>query len=196
MKLSSSHFPWANRAPLTEVIDVIGELGLERAAGGFGPDDFADLEAVKRTAETTNRLVDELGRAGIGLFLHNHWWEYKRLGDRPAYHTFAELCPRVQFEIDTYWAANFGACDPAAEVARLRNRTPLLHIKDGPLEAKKAHVAVGSGRMDIPGVIHAADPKVLEWLIVELDACHTDMTEAVAASYTYLTNNGLARGRR
>lgn len=196
MKLSSSHVPWANRAPVTEVIDVIGELGLERAAGGFGPDDFADLEAVKRTAETTNRLVDELGRAGIGLFLHNHWWEFNRLGDRPAYHTLAELCPRVQFEIDTYWAANFGACDPAAEVARVRNRTPLLHIKDGPLEPKKAHVAVGSGKMDIPGVIHAADPKVLEWLIVELDACDTDMMEAIATSYAYLTANGFARGRR
>jgi sugar phosphate isomerase/epimerase len=196
MSLSSSHHPWANRAPIGEVIDVIGELGLSRAAGGFGPDDFEDLDAVKRTAETTNRLVDELGRAGIVLFLHNHWWEFKLLGGRPAYHTFAELSPRVTFEIDTYWAANFGARDPAEEVARVRDRTPLLHIKDGPLEPKKAHVAVGRGKMDIPGVIRAADPQVLEWAIVELDACDTDMMEAVADSYGYLTSNGLAKGRR
>ena len=196
MQVSSSHFPWANRTPVAEVIETIGELGLTRAAGGFMPDDFKDMDAVKRTADTTNRIVDELARAGIALFLHNHWWEFAILDGRPAYHTFAELCPRVQFEIDTYWAANFGACNPAAEVARVRARTPLLHIKDGPLQPKKAHVAVGSGKMDIPAVIQAADPSVLEWLIVELDACDTDMFEAVAASYRYLTANGLAKGRR
>jgi sugar phosphate isomerase/epimerase len=196
MTISSSHFPWANRSPLPEVIDTLGELGLKRAAGGFMPDDFKDLDAVKRTAETTNRLVDELARAGIELFLHNHWWEFAEIDGRIAYHTFADLCPRVSFEIDTYWAANFGACNPAVEVARLRSRVPLLHIKDGPLQPKKAHVAVGSGRMDIAAVIGAADPKVLEWLIVELDACDTDMMQAIEQSYRYLTTNGLAKGKR
>lgn len=196
MRISSSHYPWANRTAAAEVIDVVSELGLTRAAGGFAPDDFKDIDAVKRTAETTNRIIDELSAADIALFLHNHWWEFAVLDGRPAYHLFAELCPRVQFEIDTYWAANFGACDPAAEVAHVRDRTPLLHIKDGPLAPKKAHVAVGDGKMNIRAVIGAADPKVLEWLIVELDSCDTDMFDAVAASYRYLTSNGLAKGRR
>jgi hypothetical protein len=55
---------------------------------------------------------------------------------------------------------------------------------------------VGSGKMDIAAVIGAADPAVLEWVIVELDACDTDMFEAVERSYGYLTSNGLAKGRR
>jgi len=49
-------------------------------------------------------------------------------------------------------------------------------------------VAVGQGKMNIPAVIKAADPEVLEWLIVELDACDTDMTTAVRESYEYLSN--------
>ncbi len=195
MRVSSSHYPWANRTEVARVCDVVGELGLTRAAGGFAPDDFRDLDAVRRTADTVNGLVEALGRAGIGLFLHNHWWEFTELDGVPAYHLFQELCPGVQFEIDTYWAANFGACDPAAEVARVRDRTPLLHIKDGPLEKGRAHVAVGDGRMDIPATVGAADPDVLEWVIVELDACDTDMMTAVERSHAYLTGAGLARGR-
>ena len=196
MTVSSSHYPWANNAPLGEVVEVLGELELNRAAGGFAPDDFKDRESILRTAETTAKLVESLAEHDLQLFLHNHWWEFGLIDGRPGYHLLQELVPGVQFEIDTYWAANFGACDPVREVARVRNRTPLLHIKDGPLEQGKAHVAVGSGRMDIASVIGAADPSVIEWLVVELDQCDTDMMTAVRDSYRYLTERKLAIGRR
>ena len=195
MRVSSSHYPWANRTDPAKVIDVVGALGLNRAAGGFQPDDFKDVEAVKRTADMVNEIIDKLKPAGVDLFLHNHWWEFVALDEGLPYHMLQALCPDVQFEVDTYWAANFGACDPAEEVARVKDRAPLLHIKDGPLEKDRAHVAVGDGKLDIPGIIAAADPDVLEWIVVELDACDTDMMTAVKKSYTYLTSNGLAEGR-
>ena len=194
MTVSSTHHPWANRFEPQEVIDTVSALGLNRAAGGFSPDDFADMEAVKRTADTINGLIDRLRPAGIDLFIHNHWWEFNEVEGELGYLHIARLCPDLQFEVDTYWAANFGAVDPAAVVARVRDRAPLLHIKDGPLERDKAHVAVGDGRMDIAGIVAAADPNVLEWLIVELDACDTDMMTAVEGSYRYLTSQGLAAG--
>ena len=189
MQISSSHYPWANRTPIGEVVETLGELGLQRAAGGFGPDDFSDMSAIRRTAQKTQEIINALKPQGIELFLHNHWWEFLIVEGRPAYHHFQEMVPDVLFEIDTYWAANFGACNPAEEVARVRARTPLLHIKDGPLVKGEPNVAVGAGRMDIPGVIKAADSDVLEWLIVELDACGTDMMSAVQESYRYLTDN-------
>ena len=194
MTVSSTHHPWANRFEPQEVIDTVSALGLNRAAGGFSPDDFADMDAVKRTADTINGLIDRLRPAGIDLFIHNHWWEFNEVEGELGYLHIARLCPDLQFEVDTYWAANFGAVDPAAVVARVRDRAPLLHIKDGPLERDKAHVAVGDGRMDIAGIVEAADPNVLEWLIVELDACDTDMMTAVEGSYRYLTSQGLAAG--
>ncbi len=194
MTVSSTHHPWANRFEAQEVIDTVSALGLNRAAGGFSPDDFADMDAVKRTGDTINGLIERLRPAGIDLFIHNHWWEFEEIEGELGYHHIARLCPDLQFEVDTYWAANFGAVDPATEVARVRDRAPLLHIKDGPLERDKAHVAVGDGRMDIAGIIAAADPDVLEWLIVELDACDTDMMTAVEGSYRYLTQQGLAAG--
>lgn len=194
MEVSSSHHPWANRADLNEVIDVTKALGLTRAAGGFGPEDFNNADAVKQTVDTVNSLVDKLKNADLALFLHNHWFEFIPVDGELPYHTLQRECPGVLFEVDTYWAANFGACDPAEEVRRIRQRAPLLHIKDGPLEVGKAHVAVGSGVVDIAGIVKAADPEVLDWLIVELDSCDTDMFDAVQESYQFLVSSGLATG--
>ena len=187
MQVCSSHRPWATPDNLAEVTETLGALGLNKAAGGFRPDDFKDLDAVRRTAATVNKMTEALAGSNIDLFLHNHFWEFDVIDGRIAYDYLAEWCPDVKFEIDTYWAANFGANDPAEQVAKYKDRTPLLHIKDGPLEKGKAMVAVGQGKMDIPAVIGAADPNVLEWLIVELDACDTDMTTAVKQSYDYLS---------
>ena len=195
MAVSSSHTPWANRSDVSEVIDTISALGLKRAAGGFSPDDFADMDAIKRTAETINGLIEPLGAAGIDLFIHNHFWEFEPVDGKLGYHWIQALCPELQFEVDTYWAANFGAVDPAAEVARVRDRAPLLHIKDGPLTKGDANVAVGDGEVDIAGIIDAADPDVLDWLIVEFDACDTDMFTAIEKSFRFLNDNGLAHGK-
>ena len=194
MVVSSSHHPWANHASTGEVVDTVGALGLNRVAGGFEREDFKDMDAIARTADTVNGLVDALRPHGIELFLHNHWWEFERVAGKLGFQHIAERCPDVLFEVDTYWAANFGAVDVADQVGSVRHRAPLLHIKDGPLVAGAAHVAVGDGAMDVASVLAAASPDVLEWVIVELDACDTDMMTAVERSYRYLTANRMAVG--
>jgi len=196
MVISSSHTPWANPGNLQEAIDTAGVLGLDLVASGYGPEDIKNMEAIKRTAETVSGMAPKLQQAGLKLFLHNHWWEFCKVDGRLAYDWFAELCPGVLFELDTYWASNFGANDPAVEVAKFKTRAPLLHIKDGPLVKDAPMTAVGKGKLDFPAIIKAADPKVLRWLVVELDACATDMFQAVEDSYRYLVGNGLATGRR
>ena len=44
--------------------------------------------------------------------------------------------------------------------------------------------------------IDAADEEILEWIVVELDDCDTDMMTAVQKSYAYLTHNELATGNK
>ncbi len=196
MKTSSSHGPWANPENLQEVIDTAGILGIDLVSTGYGPEQFKDMAAIEKTAETVNGMVGKLNKAGLTLFMHNHWWEFCKIDGRIAYDIFAELCPGVKFEIDTYWAANFGANDPAEQVAKFAGRAPLLHIKDGSLEKDKAMVAVGKGKMKFKKVIAAADPKVLRWLVVELDRCDTDMMTAIEDSYKYLVANKLGIGNK
>jgi len=194
MRISSSHYPWANRTEPQELIDTLSALGLKRAVGGYMPDDFKDMAAIEKTAEATQKLLDQLADADIELALHNHWWEFELIDGEPGYHHFQRLVPEVLFELDTYWAANFGNCDPATEVARVRDRTPLLHIKDGPLIKDAANLALGTGVINIPEVIAAADSQTLEWLVIEFDKCDTDMMAAVRDSYQFMTNNALGSG--
>jgi sugar phosphate isomerase/epimerase len=197
MTISSSHGPWAKPDNLQEVVDVCRILGIDLAATGFGLPEFKDLDAIRKTAEMVNGMAEKLAKDGLTLFLHNHTSEFEKIDGRIAYDIFAELCPKAAFEIDVYWACNFGANDPAEQVAKFKKRTPLLHIKDGPLTRDSALLAVGSsGKIDFPSVVKAADEKVLRWLIVELDRCDTDMFEALEKSYKYLTSNKLAAGNK
>jgi sugar phosphate isomerase/epimerase len=195
MVVSSSHGPWASPDNLQQVIETAGTLGTDLVSSGFGPDQFATLDAITRTAETVSGMAEKLRAAGLSLFMHNHYWEFEMLDGRLKYDIFAELAPTVVFEIDTYWAANFGANDPAAMVGRFAAHAPLLHIKDGPMKKDMPMVAVGKGRMPIERVVKAANPAVLRWLVVELDECGTDMTKAVRESCRYLMKKGLGQGR-
>jgi sugar phosphate isomerase/epimerase len=196
MTVSSAHGIDPINMSAQQAIDMGRALGLDILCAGFGPEAFATLDSIKATAEQVNTAIAQLAPAGMGLMLHNHHWEFSMVEGRLAYDWFVELCPRVLLEIDTYWAAHFGANDPAAQVAKFKARTPYLHIKDGPLVQGEPMTAVGQGKMDIPGVIAAADPQVLRWLVVELDSCATDMFTAVEESYRYLVGKGLSVGTR
>jgi len=192
LQISSSHLPWANRTDIRELTDTLAEFGLRRAVGGYMPDDLNTEDALKATIDNTNHLVGALATEGMTLALHNHWWEFAPVpgsaNDRLIHHRLQAECPDVEFELDAYWAANFGAVDVVDEMRRIASRAPLLHIKDGPLSKGEPMVAVGSGTQPITNIIAAADADVLEWLVGELDDCATDMLTAVGESRTYLDN--------
>ncbi|RMD78895.1 MAG: sugar phosphate isomerase/epimerase [Lentisphaerae bacterium] len=196
MQISSTHSPWARPDNLNEVIDTLGILGVKYVAAGYGQNEFKDLDAIKQTAETLEKMNETLSAAGITMTLHNHWWEFETIDGRLKYDILAELAPNIKFELDTYWAANFGANDSAEIVKRYADRCPLYHIKDGPFVKDEKLLPVGSGKMNIPAVIQAVDENVTQWLVVEQDNSATDMFECVASSYKYLTENGLAAGNR
>jgi sugar phosphate isomerase/epimerase len=118
------------------------------------------------------------------------------MGDVTALERLFQLAgPEVVAEVDIYWATVAGA-DPADLVRRLGERVRLLHVKDGPADpaARDApQVAVGTGRVDVAGAIAAGD--AVAWHVVELDACATDMLEAIRSSLRFLVERGFSRGR-
>jgi sugar phosphate isomerase/epimerase len=132
---------------------------------------------------------------GLELGYHNHWFEYELLDNRIATDVMLEhLDPDVFLEVDVYWVQTAGQ-SPVDVVRRLGPRAPLLHIKDGPCQIDVPMTALGEGVVDIPSVV-AAGAGSVEWLIVELDRCATDMMEAVRKSYQYLSGKGLAHGTK
>jgi sugar phosphate isomerase/epimerase len=195
MTVSSNHQPWPNRENLAEVVDVASGLGTTIVICGFGRDQYKTLDDIKAAADTANFIVDGLVASGLSVAVHNHWWEFEKLEGRLKYDIFMEMCPGLRCELDLYWAANFGANDVSKIVAKYRDRTPLLHVKDGTFDREQPQVPVGQGRMSVAEDLQAANENVLQWLIVELDTCDRDMLQGVSESYTYLTRQGLAKGQ-
>ena len=196
LKVYSSHSPGVRLENIQECIDTSGVMGLDMLCTGFGPAEFKDMDSIKRTAGMVNEMLEKLSKSGLKLFMHNHWWEFETVEGRIAYDIFAEMCPKVLFEIDTYWAANFGKTDPAEQVRKFRERTVLLHIKDGTFVKDQPNVVVGTGKMDFKKVLKAADESKLRCLIIEFDKCATDMMKAVEDSYKYLISNKMAAGNK
>ncbi len=196
LAIGSAHAPLPLGEDAQKVLDVQQELGNENLILAFGaPERFSSEDGVKQLADELNRALENAKPRGVKIGYHNHFWEFQsRIGGRVAYDVLLELLePDVFVEIDTYWA-QVGGQDPAALVARLGPRARLLHIKDGPADdPKSAMTAVGAGSLDI-AAIASANPAV-EWLVVELDRCDTDMFGAVEQSYRFMVGEGIARGR-
>ncbi|MCK5734174.1 MAG: sugar phosphate isomerase/epimerase, partial [Candidatus Latescibacteria bacterium] len=150
---------------------------------------------IKAACDRFNEASAVAVEHGMTFGIHNHWWEFLQVEGRYVYQVMLEhLTPEVFFEVDTYWVKTAGV-DPAAVVRELGVRAPLLHIKDGPCTKEAPMTAVGEGVVDFRSIVEAAG-ETAEWMIVELDRCATDMMEAVATSYTYLIEEGLARGNK
>jgi sugar phosphate isomerase/epimerase len=195
LAVPSAHTPLPLGEQKNEVLDAMAAIGCKRIISGKGPDDFTTPDRVKRTCDVFNEASQVATAHGMTFGIHNHWWEFQRVKGRYVYDVMLEyLSPDVFFEIDTYWVQTAGP-DPAEVVKKLGQKAPFLHVKDGPCVKGEPMVAVGDGVMDFPGIIKAGEGTT-EWLVVELDACATDMMEAVAKSYDYLVGTGLARGNR
>ena len=195
LKVSSSHSAMPTAENIAQLADEAKTLGYTRLVSGFGPDDFKTGDDIQRTSAKFQKAAELAKGQGLTFGIHNHWWEFNTVDGRLVYDLVLEQAPDAFGELDIYWAAYAGQ-PPADVVAKHKSRLPLLHIKDGSLEKDSAMTAAGAGKVDIAGAIGAADPNVLEWLIVELDRCDTDMWEAVRQSYTYLTGKGLAAGNK
>ncbi|MDZ7722995.1 MAG: TIM barrel protein [candidate division KSB1 bacterium] len=158
---------------------------------------YASMDAMKETVERYNKASQWAKDNGLKFGMHNHWWEFQQVdGVYPAYYLLENLNPDIFFEIDVYWTRTAGQ-DPAKVVADFGKRAPLLHIKDGKAtvgEPVHKQVAVGQGNVDIPAVAEAGKGST-EWMIVELDDTEYDIFDMVQQSYTYLTENGFARGK-
>ena len=187
-------FPVPRREHKAEIMDILGALDCKVVVSGGGKDHFNSVESIRRISDQFNEAHAMFAGDGIRIGVHNHWWEYLKVGDRYAVDILLDtLTPEVFLQIDTYWVKTAGV-DPEGVVKRFGKRAPLLHIKDGPAVQDQPMVALGEGVMDIPAIV-AAGQGFTEWIIVELDRCDTDMVEAAERSYQYLVKNGLASGR-
>lgn len=197
MKVSSAHGMSLAPADFEPAVELAKIFGYELTIISWAPPErFASLDAVKKLADEMETLALRVEEQGLKLGYHNHAHEMVPLEGGFALEHLYMLAPHLQGQLDMYWASDFGKNDVPAIIRRHATRIPSLHVKDGPLVQDAAMVAVGQGKMDIAACIRAADPATCKWLVVELDACDTDMMTAVRQSYEYLAGNKLGIGQK
>jgi sugar phosphate isomerase/epimerase len=154
----------------------------------------------QRLADQMNALGERAASAGLTLGYHNHSFEFRPVDEarsRSAFDVLVEMFdPRfVSFELDVFWASMAGV-DPAALLRRLSGRVPLLHLKDrdpnvsGEMDELKvphsAFVEVGSGALDIAGILDAAAASGVRHVFVEQDHTPGNPLDSLRQSYQHV----------
>lgn len=194
LQVCSAHLPLPVGDKQQESLETAEALGVMRVVAGLGPDQFTTVDQIKASCDKFNEAGANCAEKGYSFGIHNHWWEFLEVdGKLVLDHMLEHLSPEVFFQIDAYWVQTAGP-DPADIIARLGSRAPLIHVKDGPCTREADMLALGEGVTDF-GRIAEAGAGTVDWWIVELDRCATDMMEAVEKSHAFLTRKGIARGR-
>lgn len=140
--------------------------------------DYSDEKQVRELANRLNQAGKALKSCGIGLLYHNHNVEFSRLQPKKsAYQILMEETDAdfVNFEFDSYWAADAGVC--ALDVMRaLGERLKLYHINDRGCRQKGAAMTpivkqdsmeLGFGNMNLDAMLAQAQAAGVSAVILE-----------------------------
>lgn len=197
------------------IIDEALTFGHSYIITGCPPDfteNFKSVDTIKATAELYCEASERAEEHGIQVGYHNHNWDLAEIDGKPGYLYFLENTPTtVLWEADVYWVKKAGI-DPVDFINEIGPRGKLLHFKDGiinpgdspvEVETEEGRILVskeapflpaGAGEVDLVAAAKAGT--YAEYIVVELDCYAGDMMKAVQESYTYLTGNGIAVGRK
>ncbi len=176
----AAHVPVPTRETINEVIETAAALGNKNIISMAGPEQFKTMDSTRAVVKDFQMAQDMVRQRGLNFGYHNHSWEFDAVEGRLPMDILLEELPHSFLELDIYWASNFMQVDVPAFARRYANRMKMMHVKDGALvRGEPNNVALGTGRMEIAPAVAAADPNVLEWLVVEFDECATDIMQAV-----------------
>ncbi|MGZ0655674.1 sugar phosphate isomerase/epimerase family protein [Coraliomargarita sp. W4R72] len=200
LKAPSTHCSLPIGDDKNEIIETALELGHRYLITGGPPnwqDSYGTTDQIKAAAELYCQAAENAAPHGLQVGYHNHDWDIAVIDERPAYHIFLAHTPEtVLWEADIFWVARAGI-DPAGFIQEIGPRGKVLHFKDGHINNREIvppYLPAGEGDVDFKAAYGAA--RHAEYIAVELDAYADDMLEAVQKSYTYLTKNNMATGKR
>ncbi|QKS69785.1 sugar phosphate isomerase/epimerase [Paenalkalicoccus suaedae] len=183
---ASSHVPLAGlKEDLQNVIDEQKKLGSRYIVVPYLHDNERSEEDYKDLISFLQEASKTCEEHGITLCYHNHDFELTALSDgRLALDAIFEDT-NVQTELDIYWLTKANQ-DPVEWLTRYKDRTPLVHLKDMTTDEEKFFAELGTGGVDIKGVVALADQQEINWFIVEQDKSKRDPFESITMSLDYL----------
>ncbi|WP_281540636.1 sugar phosphate isomerase/epimerase family protein [Maribacter aestuarii] len=155
-------------------------------------DNKFDLEETKHATEVFNEAGRLLGENGLTLAYHPHGYEFRPYEDGTLFDYMAKNATDFTFELDVYWAKHGGA-DPLALMKKYPSKFTLLHLKDMQKGIKgnnsghedvETNVVLGTGQVDIAGVVAEAKKLGIEYMFIEDESSR--VLEQVPQSLAYL----------
>lgn len=135
---------------------------------------FGEKEA-KAAVEVFNKAGQLVQDAGLIYCYHPHGYEFKPYGAGTLFDYMATNATHFNFQMDVFWV-QMGGVDPMALLRKYPEKFPLLHLKDrktgtqGTSDGtgdKESNVVLGTGDIDIAGIIRKAKEIGVEYLIIE-----------------------------
>ena len=182
LKAVSGHFNFdLYRTNAHEVAHQAKALGLKYAGCAWIPHqgEFDEQEA-RAAAEVFNNAGKILAAHGIKFFYHTHGYEFQPHKDGTLFDLMmTETNPQwVRYQMDTFWIVHPNQ-DPVALLKKYGARFELMHVKDMKRGTErnltgKSNVnndaQVGTGEMNWPGILDAAEKAGVKWYFIEDEA--------------------------
>lgn len=145
---------------------------------------------------TAGRLLEGVGRAcaerGVELAYHHHHFEFQKFAGKYGLEILWEnSAPEfLKAELDTFWL-RYAGIDPVKYLHCLGPRTRLIHLKDVIVGPPPRFGEVGTGILDFPAILAAAEAVGVRWGVVEQDSTYErPPLESLRMSYEKLVSLG------
>jgi sugar phosphate isomerase/epimerase len=127
-----------------------------------------ERDAWVRFADFLSAAGEKCRASGVVLGYHNHSHEFERIDCHYILDILfnAVKTGTVIAQLDLGWVMYAGV-DPIAYLKKYAGRCPLVHIKD--FDVNKVQTEVGTGVLDLPGVVVACREAGVEWMIIETE---------------------------
>ena len=130
---------------------------------------------------------------GLAFCYHNHGYEFQPYGEGTFFdYIVANTDPEyVNFELDIFWAVHPGK-DPIQLLKKYGSRFKLMHIKDlrkgvvGDFSGGTSvenDVAVGTGQIDVAGILKAAKRSAIMNYYIEDESSHVKSQVPISLAY-------------
>jgi sugar phosphate isomerase/epimerase len=170
---------------LGEVIEYNRTIGNEWLVCPSMPEEWSGkgADGFRAFAERLNVIGEKARQAGMRLCYHNHSFEFKKADGKYLLDILLDAAdPKlVGAEVDVYWVKH-GGDDPVAFITRHAGRCPLIHMKDMTGGSEPTDTPVGTGILDMKGIIRASRKAGARWFIVEQDTPKQPILGAVETS--------------
>ncbi|QHW31941.1 sugar phosphate isomerase/epimerase [Paenibacillus rhizovicinus] len=175
---------------LDKQIEYAKELGLKYIVTPWAPlPENPTMDDVNKLAGILEAAGKQVTAAGLKYGYHNHDFEFKQVDGKPVIDWLLEKVSADYLiaEFDLGWV-HMGGQKPVDYVTRYAGRVPLAHFKD--FGVGRSDTEVGSGVVDLKGVLAIAEQVGIEYFIVEQEQFQNSSLESAKLSLNFFRENG------